>query len=94
MYMNLLGKPTDADLKTYPHVLLTGPHEWDPSVLDYIHPTTAGDPTWAPDPSQCGAHDPRIDEFGNFKGSSPHPHSFPWQLQHCSTPTCHHKSTQ
>ena len=29
MYMSLLGKPTDADLHTYPHVLLTGPHEWD-----------------------------------------------------------------
>ena len=72
MYMNLLGKPTDADLDTFPHVLLTGPHEWDPSVLDYTHPTTAGDPTWAPDPSQCGAHDPRIDEFGNFKGRVHH----------------------
>ena len=45
MYMSLLGKPTDADLDTFPHVLLTGPHEWDPSVLDYTHPTTAGDPT-------------------------------------------------
>ena len=29
MYMSLLGQPTDADLYTYPHVLLTGPHEWD-----------------------------------------------------------------
>ena len=27
MYMNLLDKPTDADLDTFPHVLLTGPHE-------------------------------------------------------------------
>ena len=61
MYMSLLGKPTDADLNTYPHVLLTGPHEWDPTVLDYTHPITSGDPTWAPDPSQRGAHDPRID---------------------------------
>ena len=66
--MSLLGQPTDADLNTYPHVLLTGPHEWDPSVLDYTHPTTSGDPTWASDPSLLGAHDPRIDEFGNFKG--------------------------
>ena len=41
MYMSLLGKATDADLNTFPHVLLTGPHEWDPSVLDYTHPTTA-----------------------------------------------------
>ena len=56
--MNLLGKPTDTELNTYPHVLLTGPHEWDPSVLDYTHPTTSGDPTWDPDPSQCGANDP------------------------------------
>ena len=38
--MNLLGKPTDADLLTFPHVLLTGPHEWDQSVIDYTHPTT------------------------------------------------------
>ena len=72
MYMSLLGKPTDADLNTYPHVLLIGPHEWDPSVLDYTHPTTSGDPTWAPDPSQRGAHDPRIDEFGDFKGRVQH----------------------
>ena len=72
MYMSLLGKPTDADLNTYPHVLLTGPHEWDPSVLDYTHPTTSGDPTCAPDPSLLGAHDPRIDEFGNFKGRVQH----------------------
>ena len=61
MYMSLLGQPTDADLNTYPHVLLSGPHECDPSVLDYTHPTTSGDPTWAPDPSLCGAHDSRID---------------------------------
>ena len=46
MYMSLLGQPTDADLNTYPPVLLTGPHEWDPSVLDYTHPSTSGDPTW------------------------------------------------
>ena len=45
MYMNLLGKSTDADLEKLPHVLLIGPHEWDPSVLDNTHPVTAGDPT-------------------------------------------------
>ena len=66
MYMNLLGKPTDADLNTFPNLLLTGPHEWEPSVPDYTHATRAGDPTSAPDPSQCSGHDPRIDEFGNF----------------------------
>ena len=62
------GQPTDADLNNYPHVLLTGPHEWDPSVLDYTHTTTSGGPTWAPDPSLHDAHVHRIDEFGNFKG--------------------------
>ena len=70
MYMSLLGKPTDDDLNT--HVLLTGPHEWDPSVSGSTHPTTSGDPTWAPDPSQRGAHDPRIDEFGNVQGRVQH----------------------
>ena len=41
--------------------------------LSWITPTlTSGDPTWAPDPSQCDAHDPRIDEFGNFKGRVHH----------------------
>ena len=72
MYMSLLGKPTDDDPNTYPHVLLIGPREWDPSALDYTHPTTSGDPTWAPDPSQHGAHDPSIDEFGNFMGRVQH----------------------
>ena len=70
--MSQLGQPTDADLTTYPHVLLTGPHEWDPSVLDYTHPTTSGDPAWSPDPSLCGAHDPRTGEVGNFKGRVQH----------------------
>ena len=72
MSMSLLGKPTYADLNTYPHVLLTVPHEWDPSVLDYTHPITSGGPTWAPDPYQRGTHHPRIDEFGNFKGRVQH----------------------
>ena len=33
MYLSLPGKPTDQDLESYPAVHLTGPHEWDPSVL-------------------------------------------------------------
>ena len=40
MYMSILGKPTDQDLDQYHHVLLTSPHEWDPSVLDYCHPNS------------------------------------------------------
>ena len=62
--MSILGKPTDQDLDQYPHVLLTRPHEWDPSVLDYSHPNILGYPSWAPDPSARDQHDPRIDECG------------------------------
>ena len=72
MYMNLLGKPTDADLDKFPHGLLTGPHEWDPSVLDYTQCATTGDPSWTPDPSQHAVHGPRIDEFGHFQGRVHH----------------------
>ena len=42
MYLSILGKPTDKDLERYPAVHLTGPHEWDPSVLDYTHPSDDG----------------------------------------------------
>ena len=66
MYMSILGKPTDQDLDQYPHVLLTSPHEWDPSVLDYSHPNTCGYPSWTPDPSVRDQCDPRIDECGNI----------------------------
>ena len=70
MYMNLLGKLTDSDLDKYSHVHLTGPHEWDPSVLDYTHPPSSGGPAWTPNSSQLDQHAPRIDEYGNFKGES------------------------
>ena len=43
--LTYIGKPTDQDLDQYPHVLLTSPHEWDPSVLDYVHPITYGYPS-------------------------------------------------
>ena len=33
-YLSLLGKPPDEDLERYPAVHLTGPHKWDPSVLE------------------------------------------------------------
>ena len=50
----------------YPRVLLTSPHEWDPSVLDYAHPYIHGYLSWAPDPSARDQHDPMIDECGNI----------------------------
>ena len=42
MYLSILGKLTDKDLERYPAVHLTGPHEWDRSVLDYTHPSVLG----------------------------------------------------
>ena len=42
MFLSILGKPTDTDLERYPAVHLTGPDEWDPSVLDYTHPSGDG----------------------------------------------------
>ena len=44
MYLSIFSKPTDKDLERYPGVHLTGPHECDPSVLDYIHPSGDGEP--------------------------------------------------
>ena len=64
MYLSLLGKPTDQDLDRYPAVHLTGPHEWDPSVLDYTYPSGDGAPPWSNDPDERYAFDPNFDEFG------------------------------
>ena len=72
MYMSILGKCTDQDLDQYPHVLLTSPHEWNPTVLDYSHPNTHGYPSWAPDPSVRDQCDPRIDESGNIHHGTIH----------------------
>ena len=66
IYLSILAKPTDADLERYPAVHLTGPHEWDPSVLDYTHPSGDGEPPWSSDPSERSAFDPDFDEFGDY----------------------------
>ena len=66
MYLSILGKPTDQDLERYPAVHLTGPHEWDPSVLDYTHPSGDGEPPWSNDPDERYALDPNFDEFGDY----------------------------
>ena len=50
MYLSILSKPTDKDLESYPAVHLTGPHEWDLSVLDYTHPSSGGKHPWPNDP--------------------------------------------
>ena len=66
MYLSLLGKPTDQDLERYPAVHLTGPHEWDSSVLDYTHPSGDGEPPWSNDPDERYAFDPNFDELGDY----------------------------
>ena len=66
MHLSILGKPTDTDTESYPAVHLTGPHEWDPSVLDYTHPSGDGEPRWSNDPDERFAFDPNFDEFGDY----------------------------
>ena len=41
-YATTLGKPTDQDMDTYPHVFFTSSDEWDPSVLDHDPPHLDG----------------------------------------------------
>ena len=66
MYLSILGKPTDKDLERYPAVHLTGPHEWDPSVLDYTHQSGDGEPPWSNDTDERSTFDPNFDEFGDY----------------------------
>ena len=63
-YATSLGKPTDHDMDTYPHVFFTSPDEWDPSVLDHDPPHLDGlDPSQVPD-QLFG--DPMFDAYGDF----------------------------
>ena len=41
-YATSLGRPTDHDMDSYPHVFFTSPDEWDPSVLDHDPPPLDG----------------------------------------------------
>ena len=63
-YATSLGRPTDQDMDTYPHVFFTSPDEWDPSVLDHDPPPLDG-----LDPSQVldqPLGDPMFDAYGDF----------------------------
>ena len=63
-YATSLGRPTDQDMDTYPHVFFTSPDEWDPSVLDHDPPHLDGlDPSQDPD-QPFG--DPMFDAYGDF----------------------------
>ena len=70
MYLELLGIPIDKDLQRYPFVHLTSRHEWDPSVLDYVHPEDNGEPDSANDPTERFQFDPNFDEFGDYVNRS------------------------
>ena len=64
VYATSLGRPTDQDMDTYPHVLFTSPDESDPSVLDHDPPHLDGlDPSQVPDQS---FGDPMFDAYGDF----------------------------
>ena len=63
-YATSLGRPTDQDMDTYPHVFFTSPDEWDPSVLDHDPPPLDG-----LNPSQVLDQpfgDPMFDAYGDF----------------------------
>ena len=63
-YATSLGRPTDQDMDTYPHVFFTSPDEWGPSVLDHDPPPLDG-----LDPSQVLDQpfgDPMFDAYGDF----------------------------
>ena len=63
-YATSLGRPTDQDMDTYPHVFFTSPDELDPSVLDHDPPHLDGlDPSQVPD-QPFG--DPMFDAYGDF----------------------------
>ena len=63
-YATSLGRPTDQDMDTYPHVFFTSPDEWDPSVLDHDPPHLDGlDPSQVPDQP---FDDPMFDAYGDF----------------------------
>ena len=63
-YATSLGRPTDQDMDTYPHVFFTSPDEWDPSVLVHDPPHLDGlDPSQVPD-QPFG--DPMFDAYGDF----------------------------
>ena len=66
IYLTFQGIPTDKDLQTYPSVHLTSPQEWDPSVLDYVHPKDNGEPNSTYDLIEKFQFDPKFDEFDDY----------------------------
>ena len=66
MYLKFHGILTDKDLQTYSSVHLTSPQEWDPSVLDYVHPKGNAEPNSPYDSTENFQVDPTFDEFDDY----------------------------
>ena len=66
MYLKFQGIPTDKDLQTYSSVHLTSPQQWDPSVLDYVHPKDNGEPNSTYDSTEKYQVDTTFDEFDEY----------------------------
>ena len=63
VYMKPLGIPTDDDMDKYPHVFMTDPHEWDPSVIDYKYESRADWETLGHSPGD-EYYDPHFNAYG------------------------------
>jgi hypothetical protein len=63
VYMKPLGIPTDSEMNQYPHVFLTGPHEWDPGVLDYAYASKEEWEHLGHDPDDA-YEEPNFDAYG------------------------------
>ena len=66
MYLKFQGILTDMDLQIYSSVQLTSPQEWDPSVLDYVHPKDNGEPISTHASIEKFQVDPTFDEFDYY----------------------------
>ena len=66
MYLKFQGIPTDKEIQTYPSVQLTSPQEWDPSVLDFVHPKDNEEPNSTYDSIEEFQVDPTFDEFDDY----------------------------
>jgi len=55
--------PTDEELETLPHVLLTSEEDWDPRVLNHNH---SDDPDWHDAIPDAPPLFPLFDDVGNL----------------------------
>ena len=67
MDLKFQGIPTDKDLQTYRSVHLTSPEQWDPSVLEYVHPKDSGEPNSTYDSTEKFQVDPTFDGFDDYQ---------------------------